>query len=172
MGILENMEIDVAGVKTVVDFEVIETMGDKDPYPLLLGIDWSYENYAIIDLKKDTMTFEATGIKVVQPLDPYVGPKYREPTNNNMEGEDLERLYTVKIGTRNDYINPTMDGSVIWRSIQSTEEDSKLDFDSWQQGLHEIFSRICATIRMTRWVGTKVREQLVYNGTPNLDNFL
>jgi hypothetical protein len=87
---LESVEIDVAGVKTVAEFEVVEIMGNKDPYPTLLGIDWAYENYAVIDLRKDTMTFEADGIKIVQPLDPYVGPRYIEPTNNNMEGEDLD----------------------------------------------------------------------------------
>jgi hypothetical protein len=65
-------------------------MGDKEPYPTLLGIDWAYENYEVIDLKKDTMTFEADGIKVVQTLDPYVGPRYTEPTDNNMEGEYLD----------------------------------------------------------------------------------
>jgi hypothetical protein len=63
------------------------------------------------------MTFEAEGIKVVQPLDPYVGPRYIEPTYNNMEGEDLDQLYTVTTGTRYNYINPTADGSVSWRSI-------------------------------------------------------
>ena len=51
------MEIDVVGVKTTTNFEVIEIMGDKDPYPSLLGIDWAYDNYAIIDLNRDTMTF-------------------------------------------------------------------------------------------------------------------
>jgi hypothetical protein len=55
-------------------------MGDKDPYPTLLGINWDYENYAMIDLKRYTMTFEADKIKVVQPLDPFVGPQYTEPT--------------------------------------------------------------------------------------------
>ena len=84
------MEIDVAGLKTVADFEIIEIMGDKDPYSALLGIDWACDNYVVIDLKKDTMTFEARGIKVVQPLDPYVGPRYTKPTENNMEGEDLD----------------------------------------------------------------------------------
>jgi hypothetical protein len=73
IGMLENVEIDVVGVNTLVDFEVIEFMGDKDPYPTLLGIDWDYDNYAVIDLKRDTITFEADKIKVVQPLDPYVG---------------------------------------------------------------------------------------------------
>jgi hypothetical protein len=65
IGILENMEIYVARVKTVADFEVIKIMGDKDPFSVLLVIDWAYENYAVIDLKKDTMNFEAEGIKVV-----------------------------------------------------------------------------------------------------------
>jgi hypothetical protein len=74
IGILESVEIDVAGVKTVDDFEVIKIMGDKEPYPTLLGIDWAYDNYVVIDLKKDTMTFEADGIKLFQPLDPFVGP--------------------------------------------------------------------------------------------------
>ena len=59
------MDIDVAGVKTVADFEVIKIMGDNDPYPTLLGIDWAYDNYVVIDLKKETMTFEDDGIKVV-----------------------------------------------------------------------------------------------------------
>jgi hypothetical protein len=124
LGRSENVEIDVGGVNTLDDFEVIEIMGDKDPYPALHGTDWAYDNYAIIDLKKDTMTFEVDVIKVVQPLDPYVGPRYIEPTDNNMEEEYLDQLYTTTTGTRDDYINPIVDGSVNWRSIQSTDEDS------------------------------------------------
>ena len=65
-------------IYTTIDFEVIEIMGDNDPYPFLLRIDWAYNNYAIIDLKRDTMTFEEDGIKVVQSLDPYLGPRYIE----------------------------------------------------------------------------------------------
>jgi hypothetical protein len=172
IGRLESVEIDVAGVKTVANFEVIEIMGNKDPYPTLLGIDWDYENYALIDLNKDTMTFEVDGIKVVQPLDPYVGPKYTEPINNNMEGEDLDQLYIVTSGTRDDYINPTTDESVSWRSIQSVDEDSELDFDNWQEGSYERFSKRCAIIREMRWVGTEVREHTVYDGTLGLDSFL
>jgi hypothetical protein len=95
-----------------------------------------------------------------------------KPTDNNMEGEDLDQLYTVIVGTRNDYINPTADGSVRWRSIQLADEDSELAFDSWQQGLHERFSRRCATIRMTTWVGTEVREHPIYDGTSDIDNVL
>jgi len=83
------VEIDVAGVKIIDEFEVIEIMEDKDLYPALPGIDWAYENYVVIDLNKGTTTFEAEGINIVQPLYPYVGSRYTEPTTNNMEGEDL-----------------------------------------------------------------------------------
>jgi hypothetical protein len=60
-------------------------MGDKDPYHALLRVDWEYDNYSIIDLKRDTMTFEADMIKVVQPLDPCLGPTYIEPMDHNMD---------------------------------------------------------------------------------------
>jgi hypothetical protein len=118
------------------------------------------------------MTFEAKGIKVVQPLDPYLGPRYTEPIDNNIKEGDLDQLYTVTVGTINDYINPMNDGSVSWRSIQSIDEDSELDFDSWQQSSYKKFSRVCATVRATRWVGTKVIEHLVYYGTSGINNFL
>jgi len=52
------------------------------------------------------------------------------------------------------------------------DEDSKLAFDSWKKGSYEIFSRRCATIRKTRWVRTKFRENPVYDGTSRLDSFL
>jgi hypothetical protein len=64
-------------------------MEDKDPYPALLGIYWAYENYVFIDLKRDTMMFEADGVKLAQPLDPYMGLGYIDLVDNNMESEVL-----------------------------------------------------------------------------------
>jgi hypothetical protein len=46
-------------------------MGENDPYPTLLGIDWDYENLFLIDLKKETMSFEVDGMNITQPLDLY-----------------------------------------------------------------------------------------------------
>jgi hypothetical protein len=37
VGRLQNIEVDLAGVKTMEDFEVIEIMGEKDPYPSSIG---------------------------------------------------------------------------------------------------------------------------------------
>jgi len=39
IGRLENVEVDVVGVKTHTEFDIIDIMGDKDPYLALLGID-------------------------------------------------------------------------------------------------------------------------------------
>ena len=61
-------------MKTYTDFEVIDIMGDMDPYPALLGINWAFENYAIIDLKKELMIFEDGEVRVTQPLYLYQGP--------------------------------------------------------------------------------------------------
>jgi len=82
-----------------------------------------------------------------------------------MEGEDLDQLYTVTEGIREYYINPNVDGSINWRSIQSTDKDSELEFESWQKGSYEIFSRRCSIVRAIRWVGTEVIEHPIYDGT-------
>ena len=37
IGRLEEFEVDFVGVKNYTDFEVIDIMGDKDPYPLCWG---------------------------------------------------------------------------------------------------------------------------------------
>jgi hypothetical protein len=63
-----------------------------------LGIDWAYENYIVIDIKKEIMTFEVDGMKVTQPLDPYQGPRYTDPIDENMEQDVLDQIYTLTIG--------------------------------------------------------------------------
>ncbi len=95
-------------------------MGDKDPYPALLGIDWVYDNYAIIELK-ELMIFEVEWMRVIQPLHPYQGPRFIEPMDDRDETRMLDHLYRPTVGKREDYINPTVGGSVIWRSIQILE---------------------------------------------------
>jgi hypothetical protein len=107
-------------------------MGEKYPYRTLLGIDWAYENYAIIDLKKELMRFEADGMKVTQPLDPYRVPLFMDRVQGNMEEDTLDHLYTLTTGKHTYYINPTTDGAVSWHNIQFSGEDSELEFDNWK----------------------------------------
>jgi hypothetical protein len=172
VGRLEDVEVDLARVKTYIDFEVINIMDEKDPYLSLLGIDWAYDNYGVIDLKKKTMTFDSDGIRVIQPLDPYQGPWYIEPVDDAMERDVLEQIYHLTTGKRANYINPTIDGSVSWRSIQSSDIDFEEALNDWKQRWNEISTRCCATIRVVRWIGTELRNPPVYDGTSDVNSFL
>jgi hypothetical protein len=49
---------------------------------------------------------------------------------HNMESEALDQLYTITVGTRLYYINPTADGSVSWRRTYSANEDSEVAFEN------------------------------------------
>ena len=73
LGIFLSVQIDIDGVRTLADFEVIEIIDDSNPYPALLGIEWAMENAAVINLKKRQMTFEGKDLRVILPLDPSQG---------------------------------------------------------------------------------------------------
>jgi hypothetical protein len=66
--------MDIDGVRTFADFEVIEIVDDNCPYPALLGIDRAFNNSTVVDVKKRRMKFERDGLRVIAPLDPYEGP--------------------------------------------------------------------------------------------------
>jgi hypothetical protein len=51
-GRLEYVPVDIDGVRTFAYFEVIEIFYDSFPYPLLLGINWAFDNSTIVYLKK------------------------------------------------------------------------------------------------------------------------
>jgi hypothetical protein len=70
---LEQVEVNIKGVKKKVYFEVREIMDDFDPYLALLGIDWAFDNNAALNLKKRQMSFETDTLRVVTPIDPYEG---------------------------------------------------------------------------------------------------
>jgi hypothetical protein len=44
--------VDIDEVRTFADFEVIEIVDDSCPSPVLLGIDWAFNNSIMVDLNK------------------------------------------------------------------------------------------------------------------------
>jgi hypothetical protein len=72
-GRLEHVPVDIDGVRTFANFEVIEIVNDSYPYPVFLEIDWAFNNSIVVDLKKIQMTFERDGLRVISPLDPDEG---------------------------------------------------------------------------------------------------
>jgi hypothetical protein len=114
-GWLEHVPLDIDEVRTFAAFEVIEIVDDIFPYPALLGIDWAFKISTIVDLKKRHMKFERDGIRVISPLDPDEGPRYTNLIREEVHAYELENIY--KLTTRHqDYINPTADGNLSWRS--------------------------------------------------------
>jgi hypothetical protein len=116
--------MDIDGVRTFAYFEVIEIVDDNFSYPALLGIDWAFENFTVVDLKKICMKFEKYGLRVIAPLDPYEGPRYTEPIREEDHRFELENIY--KLTTKHqDYINPTTNGNLSWRSDNTGSYESK-----------------------------------------------
>jgi hypothetical protein len=58
IGIFKGVTIDLDGVHTKADFEVIEIVDGTTPYMELLGLDWEFDNQLIINLKTREMTLE------------------------------------------------------------------------------------------------------------------
>jgi hypothetical protein len=126
IGRLKGVTVDLDGVHTKANFEVIEIVDDTTPYLTLLGLDWAFENQAIIKLKTRKMTFESGEYRVIFPLDPSEGERFIEPTCLDLE--EIGQLYRTTARDV-DYINPTADGVLSWRSITSctTDSDTRLE---------------------------------------------
>ena len=88
--------MDLDGVRSLADFEVIEIIDDSTLYPALLGIDWAFENQAIINLKNKTMSFEGNGIRVIGLLDLALGTRYTELIMGEKEAHKIDVVYQLK----------------------------------------------------------------------------
>jgi hypothetical protein len=158
------------GVHTKTDFKVIEIVDGTTPYPTFLSLDWEFENQAIINLKTRKMTFESREYRVVAPLGPSKGERFVEPTCLDLE--EINQLYR-KTTRQEDYVNPTANGVLSWRSITSCASNSDTSLENWQQRLQEVSTRRCARIdHIVRWVGTKIREPPSFHGVNELESFL
>jgi hypothetical protein len=130
-GRLGHVPVDIDGVRTFANFEVIEIVDENFPYPALLGIHWAFDNYTVVDLKKRHMIFERNVLRVIAPLDLDEGPRYTEPIREEDHMYELENIYKL-IARQQDYINPTIDGNLRWRSDNACSSDSKEALENWK----------------------------------------
>ena len=124
MGKLLKVPVDIDNVWSLVDFEVIEIVDDRRPYPVLLGIEWVFDNLVVINLKKNKMTFKGQNIRIIASLDPSMGPQYIEPIRVEEETREIDDFYKMTT-MQDDYINPTTDGTLTWRCARSCMSDSE-----------------------------------------------
>ena len=97
LGCPSNVPADLDRVHSLANFEVIEIIDDSTPYPALLGIDWAFDNQVIINLKKKTMSFEGNGIRVIDLLDPALGPRYTELIISEEEACNIDPIYQLTV---------------------------------------------------------------------------
>jgi hypothetical protein len=128
IGRLKGVRVDLDGVCNKADFEVIEIVDGTTPYLALLGLDWVFDNQAIINLKTWKMTFESEEYRVIVPLDPLEGERFVELTCLDLE--EISQLYRTN-ARYEDYINPTADGILSWWSITSCSSDSNTVLENW-----------------------------------------
>ena len=55
---LSNVIVDVEGLRTYAEFEVINIVDDTNPYLTLLGIDWDIDKQTIIKFKKKSSSLK------------------------------------------------------------------------------------------------------------------
>ena len=143
IGRLKGLTVDLDGVHTEANFEVIEIVDGTTPYPALLGLDWAFENQTIINLKTRKMTFESRDYRVIEPLDSLEGERFVEPTCLDLD--KIGRLYRTS-ACNEDYVNPTTNGVLSWWSITSCATYLDTGIENWQQRLHEVSTRRSARI--------------------------
>jgi hypothetical protein len=164
LGHLSSVLVDLDGVRSLADFEVIEIIDDSTPYPALLGINWAFDNQVIINLKKNTMSFEDNRIRVIGPLDPASGPRYIEVITAKEEARNIDDVYQLTT-TQGDYVNPTDDGMLNRRCESSCVSDSEVALENWPQCLHEVSGRRLARItKSLRWIESEVSTLPIFDG--------
>ena len=114
---------------SLADFEVIEIIDDNTPYRAMLGIDWAFENQAIINLKKKTMSLEGKGIRVIGLLDPALRPRYTKLIIAEEEARNIDTVYQLT-AVKGDYINPTDEWMLSWRCESSCMPDSDVGLEN------------------------------------------
>ena len=123
MGRLQGITVDIEGARALAYFEVIEIVDEKNPYPMLLGIDWATDMNGVINLKKRKMISEKKSLRVVVPLDPSEGSRYTELVCGNDSDDDLDCIYKITAWEQ-DWVNPIVDGGISWERESSCTSNS------------------------------------------------
>ena len=101
--------VEVEGMRTYVDFDVIKIVGEGSLYPTLLGIGWANDILVVINFKKCVVNFENYDIRVIASMDPSEGRRYVEPIKEEVIGV-WDHVYNIS----EDYVHPIADRDLGW----------------------------------------------------------
>lgn len=123
--------MDIEGVSAQADFEVIKIIDDRNPYPLLLGIDWAIDVNGVINLKKQTIPFKRKSLYILVPLYPAKGPCYIDPVHDHEDCyDDLDQIYKITIRDQH-WINLIANGLISRDHEISYTSDLEEELEHW-----------------------------------------
>ena len=117
------------GVCTIVDFKVIETIDDSNPYPSFLAIDSTFDNMAIINLKKRDDVWRKQ-YESNFSLGPTEGVRYTKPVKEEYCVADIDNVYQLPT-KKHDFANPTAEGILSWDHDSSYASDLEEELYNW-----------------------------------------
>ena len=88
-------------------------------------------DYTIINFKKRILSFEDNVMRVVSPIDRLEGQRYVEPIYNDRQVDYLDQIYIVT-AIQEEYINPTIDGNLSWKSASFCTSDLGEALENWK----------------------------------------
>jgi len=80
------------------------------------------------------MNFDDVKNMVNAPIDPGEGQRYVEPVRVERE---LDNIYNITL-TKEDYVEPDVDGKLSWENASSWDGDSEQALEDWQNRMHEV----------------------------------
>jgi hypothetical protein len=120
IGILRNVDTQIMGILTQVDFEVIDLVEGMPTYATLVGRPWGRKMKENISLEKDRIKLKGDGRKIIIPLDPKEGKPWTESWD---EDQEARCLYQINNEQR-DYVEPTAQGEILRESPMSVGHNS------------------------------------------------
>ena len=118
------------------------------------------------------MTFEGHNIIIIVPLDPSKGPQCTKPIRQEEELREVDDLYKMTT-MKDDYIDPTVDGTLSWCYPSSCTSNSDQGMENWQNRMHEVSGRRCVQLtKSLRWIGLEVSQIPTFSGFSQVKEFL
>jgi len=110
----------IMGIPTSVNFEVIDLVEEKPVYTTLVGRPWGPRMKAIISLERDRIKLKGSGRNIIIPMDPKEGKPWMESWD---EDQEARCLYQIN-NEQKYYIEPITEGEILRESPMSVRHNS------------------------------------------------
>jgi hypothetical protein len=128
IGIPINIDTQIMGILTQVDFEVITLVMGMSTYATIVGRPWGRKMKENISLEKNRIKLKGDGRKIIIPLDQKVGKPWTESWD---EDQESRCLYKIKKEQR-DYVEPTAQEEILREYPMLVGDNSDSTLYKWQ----------------------------------------